>query len=303
MGIKCSYCKSQAVYVDINQRRCCEKHFLSNFEKKVKTTIKKYKLLDKEDRIAVACSGGKDSTSVLHILNKLYKDVEAIAIDEGIKGYREKTLEDLKSFCKKQGIKLNIYSFRKEFGFDLDKIKEKRNICMPCGVLRRYLLNQKAKGFDKLATGHNLDDEAQNILMNIYKTNVESLIRLGPISGITRVPGFVPRVKPLYFCAEKESLIYSFLMKFDISYCECPYAKYSFRANVRDLLNKYECRNPGSKHSLVENFLLILPKIKKQSTKRTSYLGFCNVCDEPSMDKVCNACSLIKRIKNNKFLY
>lgn len=296
MGVICSYCKSQAAYIDINQKRYCRKHFLSNFEKRVGTTIKRYKLLDKKERIAVACSGGKDSTTALYILNKLYKDVEAIAIDEGIKGYRKKTLDDLKRFCKMHGIKLNIYSFKKEFGFYLDKIKDKKSICMQCGVLRRYLLNQKAKGFDKLATGHNLDDEAQSILMNIYKSNIESLMRLGPISGVARDAKFVPRVKPLYLCTEKECLIYSCLMRFDVGYNECPHAGFSFRANVRDLLNEYEYKNLGSKQRLVENFLLVLPKIKKSYSRKTE-IGYCDLCGEPSMAKVCNACSIVKSIK------
>ena len=302
MGVRCSYCGSSAVYVNVNQKKYCKKHFISYFKKKVKSTIKKYRLLNEKDKIAVACSGGKDSTTALYILNKHYKYVEAIAIDEGIKDYREETLDDLKRFCKKYRIKLNLYLFKKEFGFGLDKIKDKKSVCMPCGVLRRYLLNQKAKGFDKLATGHNLDDESQNILMNIYKTNIESLVRLGPVSGVVKDSKFVPRVKPLYLCSEKQSLIYSHLKKFGVGYSECPYARFSFRASIRDLLNKYEHQNPGSKRKLVENFLLVLPRIKKRHPRKTK-IGYCSMCGEPSMARVCNTCSIVKNIKSNKFLY
>ena len=92
------------------------------FEKKVKFAIKKFKLLKKTDKIAVAVSGGKDSMSVLTILNKLGYNVTVISIDEGIFGYREKILDNVKNFCEKNNIKLKIYSFKKEFGKPLDNM-------------------------------------------------------------------------------------------------------------------------------------------------------------------------------------
>lgn len=292
--VKCSFCGSNAVYM--SDKGYCDKHFVKYFENKVKSTIKKYKLFRENDKIIVACSGGKDSTTVLYLLNKLFK-VEAIAIDEGIKGYRKHTLIDLKQFCKQHEIPLHIYSFKQEFGFNLDKIKDENRICMHCGVLRRYLLNKKSRGFDKLTTGHNLDDEAQSILMNLFKTNIGSLVRLGPISGVVKDPKFVPRVKPLYLCTEKETFIYSRLMQFDINYAECPYAITSFRAGVRDALNDYEQSNPGSKANLVENFLSLIPRLKKEYAKSKRTFGYCKLCGEPSTLNICNACYLVKNIK------
>lgn len=295
MGIHCSYCKSNSVYIE-NNKKYCEKHFIVNFENKVKSIIKTHNLFNKDDKIVVACSGGKDSTATLYILRKLYKNVEAIAIDEGIKGYREKTLVDLKKYCTDNSVKLHVYSFKKEFGFNLDKIMNQKRICMHCGVLRRYLLNKKSRGFDKLATGHNLDDEAQSILMNIYKTNMVSLVRMGPVSGVVKDSKFVPRVKPLYLCSEKETFVYAHLKQFGVRYTECPYASTSFRAVVRNNLNMYEQKKPGSKRQLVENFLKLFPKIKLQYSRDAGSIGYCRECGEPSTTKVCSACSIVKSI-------
>lgn len=299
MAIKCSYCKENAVYTDLDSKKYCKKHFGKYFERKVKKTIKKYQLFNKKDKIAVACSGGKDSTVVLYIISKMYKDVEAIAIDEGIKGYRSETLIDLKKFCKENNIKLNIYSFNEEFKFNLDKISKRKSLCRYCGVLRRYLLNQKSRGFNKVVTGHNLDDEAQSILMNILKSNMESFIRLGPISGIVHDPKFVPRVKPLYMCTEKECFIYSRIKGFDVRYTECPYASSSFRGVIRDLLNKHEQDEPGSKKNLVKNFLGMLPKIRKNSDKSISG-SYCSSCGEPTLSNLCHACSIVKEVMKKK---
>ncbi|HAB51479.1 MAG TPA: tRNA lysidine(34) synthetase TilS, partial [Ignavibacteriales bacterium] len=59
--------------------------------------------------------------------------------------------------------------------------------CTICGIFRRYLLNKKSKELKltKLATGHNLDDEAQSIMMNQMKNNMNASARLGPKTGIS----------------------------------------------------------------------------------------------------------------------
>src|SRR3989344_3142140 len=85
----------------------------------------------------------------------------------------------------KEKDKVNIVSFNKEFGFTLDKIVKGRRPCSVCGVLRRSLLNTKARelGATKLVTGHNLDDEAQTIIMNQFRRNIDASSRLGPLTG------------------------------------------------------------------------------------------------------------------------
>ena len=92
----------------------CRSCFFRYFERKVFKTIKDYKLIEKGDHVGVACSGGKDSTSVLYMIKKFVegrKDIKvtALAVDEGIKGYRDESLERLKDFCKKEEVELHIF--------------------------------------------------------------------------------------------------------------------------------------------------------------------------------------------------
>ena len=89
--------------------------FVEHFESKVLQTIKKFDLIGKGDRIVVGSSGGKDSTAVLYVVKKHFGNVEALAIDEGIPGYRNVTLEDLRMFCNRQGIPLKVCSYSEEF--------------------------------------------------------------------------------------------------------------------------------------------------------------------------------------------
>src|SRR3990167_4870290 len=108
-------------------QKLCKGHFIEYFENKVFKTIRQFDLIGKKENLGVAISGGKDSLTLLNILNKLSKQnpkikLTAILIDEGIAGYRDKTIKTAKKFCSKNKIKLNIYSYEKEFGMPLDKM-------------------------------------------------------------------------------------------------------------------------------------------------------------------------------------
>lgn len=287
---KCFYCPQNPVFSA--ERSLCRKHFIWAFEEKVKRTIREFGLLERKDRIAVAASGGKDSTAVLSILKSLGYNVEALAINEGIHGYRDSTIKDLKDFCEKNQVKLTLVSYKDYFGFTLDELLAKKKIhpCMACGILRRYLLNRASRGFDKLVTGHNLDDESQSIMMNMMKSNTQLLARLGPRTGVMKDQKFTERVKPLYLCSEKEVATYAFLKGFPVKFIECPNAATSFRASIRDMLNDLESKNHGTKTGIVRSFLKLLPLLKQVPVE--NQISYCAECGEPASREICNACSI-----------
>src|SRR3989344_3464680 len=302
----CKICKTTPVITLPNSNvSLCKSCFIRYFDKKVYKTIRQFKLIDKNDHIIVGVSGGKDSLTLLSILNKIAetkKDlkVQALLIDEGIKNYRDKTIKDAKEFCKKNKIKLHIYSYKKEFGYTLDEMikKLKINSCAICVVLRRYLLNKKSRELEatKLAVGHNLDDEAQSILMNQLKNNIELSARLGPITGVAKFESFIRRIKPLYLLTEKETATYAFLKKFNSIYIECPYSKNNFRNHIRDMINDLEEKYPGSKHGLVMSFLEVLPTLKEKY--KQGKVKYCKTCKEPCAKEVCNACEILKKLRS-----
>ena len=120
--------------------------------------------------------------------------------------------------CRKKKIKLHEFSLRKEFGCSvcyMRSVLKSKNIvmrsCKICAILRRWLLNKKARELKaiKLVTGHNLDDEVETILMNYFHGNINLLARMGPVTGVIRCEKFVPRIKPLYFCTNEETTKYS----------------------------------------------------------------------------------------------
>ena len=299
-------CNEKPVIELYSGEKLCKDHFIEYFENKVLKTIRQFNLIDKEEDLGVALSGGKDSLTILYILNKLSKQnpkirVNALAIDEGIKGYRDKTLEKAKDFCRKNDVKLRIFSYREEFGLTLDDMLKILDVkpCTICGIFRRYLLNKKSKELKltKLATGHNLDDECQSILMNQLKNNIEASARLGPKVGLIHDDKFVQRIKPLYLCTEKEITTYAFISELLDEFNECQNVTKSFRAQVRNMLNDLENKFPGTKYSIVNSFLQTLPLLKQQF--KYDAIKICIKCSEPSANDVCNACVYLKKLRNS----
>ena len=299
-------CNEKPVIGLYSGEKLCKNHFTDYFENKVHKTIRQFELLNKEEHLGIALSGGKDSLTVLHILNKLSKQnpkikINAIAIDEGIHDYRDKTLEKAKDFCQKNNINLHIFSYKKEFGLTLDEMLKILDVkpCTICGIFRRYLLNKKSRELrlTKLATGHNLDDECQSIIMNQMKNNIQASARLGPKVGLIQDEKFVQRVKPLYLCTEKEVTTYAFVNGLLDEFTECPNVSQSFRAQVRDMLNELENKFPGTKYSIVNSFLQILPLLKQQFKHEA--IKVCIKCSEPSANDVCNACVYLEKLKRS----
>jgi tRNA-5-methyluridine54 2-sulfurtransferase len=296
----CKNCTTTPVYTNLNNQNLCKNCFIKYFERKVYKTLTKHKMVQKGEKIGVGVSGGKDSITTLYLLQRFFEkqgnELVAIAVNEGIKGYRDGTIKDAEAFCKQLNIPLNTTSYKKEFGFTLDEYLKKKqtNPCATCGVLRRSLLNKAARRLKvhKLATGHNLDDEAQSILMNQMKGNLSLSAKLGPITGVVMHKQFIPRIKPLYFMTEKEVTIYTKLKGFDIKYTVCPNFGDNFRESVGRMLNQMEAKIPGTKQGIVNSFIDILPVLRKKYQNRL--IGTCKGCGEPAAKDKCRVCEIIK---------
>jgi len=273
--------------------------FVERLERKVLKTIEEYGLLRRGEKVVVGASGGKDSTTLLYILKKYGYDVEALHVDLKLGDWSKKCLANLKQFCEENEIKLHVIDVQKELGSPLCEIVEivrsKRKVrdCSICGVIRRWLINREAKrlGAKKVATGHNLDDEAQTILMNLFLGNLKANTMLGPKVGIREIEGFVQRVKPLYFCTEEETKLYSKLMGFPITYDPCPWVMDTLRRDVKKWLEALEKERPGIKLRLVEEVLKLKNELVRKVVK--GELRYCKICEEPSSKEVCKSCQLL----------
>ncbi len=308
----CTQCGSKHVVIHrkYNGQRLCSSCFRKSIEKQVLKTINKYNLITKGDKVLVALSGGKDSVAVLKILNILKEkniiELEAVTIDEGIVGYRDEGIRIAKDVTSQLGIKHHIVSFEDKFNFTLDRIMEEeykldkpQHACTYCGVFRRTVFNTTAREVNatKLATGHNLDDESQSILMNYLEGNINNMVRIGYITD-ARDDKFTPKIKPLRRIPEKEVGLYVLESGFEVHFDGCPYAHDSFRLEIGDFLREKTLTHPTMMYSILNGFEKIKPSIKKDYLEKHEGVpnGSCIRCGEPSTQKLCKACQFLDHI-------
>lgn len=299
--MKCRKCSKTAVtFQPYSGVHLCALHFTEDVERKVKHTIRKHGMVERDDVMAVGLSGGKDSTVLLHLLKKLFgkrPDITlvAVSIDEGIEGYRAATLEHARALTEELGVRHIIASFREAYGTTLDEIVAKgseKGPCSYCGALRKHLLNISAReaGATRLAVGHNLDDEAQTVLMNMLRGDVERLVRMVP--GCVQ-PGLVLRSKPLRDIPEREVALYALLTDIPVDFSECPYAYTAIRGEVRDMLNDFEVRHPGTKYAVVRSLDKLALSLRHGFPQAN--LNRCRLCGEPTAGETCQPCRLLGR--------
>lgn len=281
-----------------------KKTFNKEIFSSIKRVITEYELIEEGDLIAIALSGGKDSVLTLCALSYFRDsvdfvdfDIVVITVDEGIKGYRNSGIEVAKDITKKLGIEYIEKSFKEEFGYCLDEVYHYfKSACIPCGVFRRNILNKTAYeiGADKIATGHNMDDEIQSYLMTFSRADILKFSKFGPISGKIH-PKLVPRIKPLWLTSEKNSGTWAVINEIPIHFDECPYSNLSLRGRTKIFLNQIESNNPGTKKKIMDSFKEMFDIDPTNATPKD-----CNRCGEPSSSDICMSCKIKDFIKKSR---
>ena len=235
----------------------CRSCFLARFEEEVHDTITSQRLFRAGERVAIAASGGKDSTVLAYILTKLNRerqyglDLFLLSVDEGISGYRDDSLRSVERNKEEYGLPLRIVSYKQLYGWTMDDIVAaigQSNNCTFCGVFRRQALDRGAiyLNADKIATGHNADDIAETVLMNILRGDVSRLDRSTHIltggggGGEGSVESPLPRCKPFKYAYEKEIVMYAYYRQLDYFTTECIYAPFAYRGYAREFLKQCE---------------------------------------------------------------
>jgi uncharacterized protein (TIGR00269 family) len=309
VAVVCSSCSRKEPFFHriYSGERLCKRCFTESIEEKVRATIAKHKMLDFNDRIAVAISGGKDSLSLLTILAKMERKyprakLVAVTVDEGIQGYRDEAMQIAEQICKRLSIEHYCVSFKQLYGFTMDEIVERireRGInstpCSFCGVLRRKALNLAAieAKANKIATGHTLDDEVQTSLLNIFHGDLSKLYAEKPVTDPIH-PRLVQKVKPFCEVPERESALYAYVKNIAFQSTPCPYAGEAMRNDIRSLLNRMEERHAGTKYTVCKSIEKLRPALVGVMEKGEFHR--CRECGEPAAGDLCMACKLLRLI-------
>ncbi|HEY5984421.1 MAG TPA: ATP-binding protein [Anaerolineales bacterium] len=297
------------VIVAVNMRQhklaLCKDHFLTWLPDQTERFIRKYGMFSREEKILVAVSGGKDSLSLWDVLIRLGYAADGLYIGLGIDdgtGYSEASLRCAQRFGDQHGLRLHTIDIEQQYGASIPVLAEinKRGYgkpCAVCGLAKRHVMNRIARdlGYDVLATGHNLDDEAAVLFGNTLNWSSDFLLRQGPV--LPEAQGLARKVKPLCRFYEREMAAYALLRGIQYIYEECPHAVGSSSIYYKEILNKMENDNPGTKL----NFYLRYLEARRQglfdeSRRQTAELHPCLQCGQPtSAPGLCSFCRMIQK--------
>ncbi len=289
----------------------CKPCFNEFVHDQVARAIKTERMFDRNHRILVAVSGGKDSLALWDILLKLGYRADALYVDLGIPDYsatsRSKVERFFELIAQPLGSSLHIHTVQETEGAGIKDLAElvHRPTCSACGTIKRYQFNKAAvdQDYDVMATGHNLDDEAARLLGNVLHWQEEYLDKQSP-SLPASVEGFAKKVKPLYRLTEREIAAYAVLDRIDYIVEECPMAKGSKMLLYKEVLNRLETESPGTKQAFYWGFLerqakgLHAPDAPhSMAEKDQATLHPCTSCGQPTTSETCSYCKLMARAK------
>ena len=315
--MKCKKCGTKAS-VNMRQHKLalCKDHYLEWIPEQTERFIKKYEMFRHDEKILVAVSGGKDSLSLWDILVRLGYQADGLNLGLGIDGrispseggmnYSHESQRLAQKFADKNDLKLHIVDIEQEYGQPIPVLSEISHRghgkpCAVCGLTKRHEMNRIARdfGYDVLATGHNLDDEAAVLFGNTLSWSSEYLLRQGPV--LTASDGLARKVKPLCRFYEREMTAYCLLRGIEYIYEECPFAEGSQSIYYKELLNQLETTRPGAKLTFYLRFLEARKRgaLFVEENAGRAHLHRCPKCGQPtSTNDLCSFCRMMEKVSS-----
>jgi uncharacterized protein (TIGR00269 family) len=299
--MKCRRCKAPAL-IDVRRHNAafCADCFVHHCQEQVRRAIHAFDMIQPGDRVLMAVSGGKDSLGAWELLVDLGYETDGLYLGLGIGSYSDASGRYARDFAGPRGLKLIEIDIPDEFGFDIETAAAtvRRPPCGACGLSKRHLFNQAALdgGYDVVATGHNLDDEAAVLFGNVLRWDAQYLGRQYPVLPAT--PGFVRKVKPLVRLSEREMAAYCVIRGIDYIVEECPMAEGNRHLAYKEALNTLEQTSPGAKANFLFSFLERgHERFAGDAEAERVELVPCAVCGSPTTGEVCAFCRMGERAR------
>lgn len=313
--MKCRKCQNKAsVHMRQHKLALCKEHYLQWVPEQTERFIHKYQMFTREEKILVAVSGGKDSLSLWDILVRLGYQADGLYLGLGIDtstslgagsgiDYSRESQRLSEKFANEHNLNLHVVDIEKEYGQSIPMLAESSHRgygkpCAVCGLAKRHEMNRIARdlGYDVLATGHNLDDEAAVLFGNTLSWASEYLLRQGPV--LPEANGLARKVKPLCRFYEREMTAYALLSGIEYIYEECPFAEGSQSIFYKETLNQLETTRPGVKLTFYLRFLEARKsgELFIEKNARQGVLHACPKCGQPtSTSDLCSFCRMIEK--------
>ncbi len=312
MARKCDVCglRRAVVYQRHTGRALCLECFREDMLARVRRENERWRMVEPGDRVMLALSGGKDSYFLLEAAVELLGPgrVFGLSIIEGIPGYnREDDVRKLVSVAREMGVDVIVTSIREYLGHSLYEAymrAVKRGVrhaaCTYCGISRRRIMSYYARiyGATKVATGHNLDDEAQTAVVNFIRGDLLGLVKMHPLFRSVDDPEVAaPRVKLLRKIYEWETASYAMLRGYPLQETECMFINMrpTLRAAVREALYRVEQEAPGTLLKMMEALDDALAPLAVEM--KPERLGRCERCGELTSPRrrLCKLCEILEQ--------
>ncbi|MFX1506914.1 MAG: ATP-binding protein [Promethearchaeota archaeon] len=281
----------------------CPTCFSRKFEKRILNGIPRS---IKGHTTALALSGGKDSTTLLHIFHKYQHKLRipllgAIILEEEIpevQSSRELIIKKIKA--RYAGIEFFQNSYTELFRYSLpslvkrsDQLESGFTPCTICGVLRRHgiLMVALKKGIEYIVMGNTLEDEAETILLNIIRGNPSKNYRENILYEPVDRESLPTRIKPLSKISENTIQEYSRIHQIPVLNTHCSFANRSLRSEIRSFLNSMIEKDPHVLYNIISSI-----RKKESNETRTENVYRCKDCTSYSPDPKCSACRMIQRL-------
>jgi uncharacterized protein (TIGR00269 family) len=301
--VKCRRCKAPAL-IDVRRHNAafCADCFVHHCQEQVRRAIDGFDMIQPGERVLMAVSGGKDSLGAWELLVDLGYETDGLYLGLGIGDYSDASGRYARDFAASRNLKLIEIDIPAEYGFDIETAAAtvRRPPCGACGLSKRHLFNQAALdgGYDVVATGHNLDDEAAVLFGNVLRWDAEYLGRQYPVLPAT--PGFVRKVKPLVRLTEREMAAYCVIRGIDYIVEECPMAEGNRHLAYKEALNTLEQKSPGAKANFLFSFLERgHDRFAADAETERAELTPCTVCGSPTTGEVCAFCRMGQRVRGS----
>ncbi|RUT65929.1 tRNA 2-thiocytidine(32) synthetase TtcA [Morganella morganii] len=227
-----------------------EQYNINKLQKRLRShtgkAIADFNMIEDGDRIMVCLSGGKDSYTLLSILQSLQQSAPirfsliAVNLDQKQPGFPEHILPE---YLEKLGVEYKIVE-ENTYGIVKEKIPEGKTTCSLCSRLRRGILYRTATelGATKIALGHHRDDILQTLFLNMFYG--------GKLKGmppkLMSDDGKHIVIRPLAYCREKDIERFAEAKGFPIIPCNlCGSQPNLQRQVIKDLLRDWDKRYPG----------------------------------------------------------
>lgn len=279
----------------------CRDHYLDWLPDQTQRFIEKYAMLERSERVLVAVSGGKDSLALWEVLTRLGYSADGLYIGLGIDGgvdYSAESRRRAEAFAEARDLQLQVVDVAEVEGATIPEAaivthRGRQKPCSVCGLTKRHVMNRVARdgGYDVLATGHNLDDEAATLFGNTLSWSIGFLSRQAPV--LPEVGGLARKVKPFCRFYERETAAYAILRGIDYIEDECPYAVGATSIEHKETLNRLEAERPGAKLSFYLGFLEARRRGAFPDPTREAPDGLqpCSTCGQPtSAPDQCSFC-------------